>query len=119
MIDPDASVARLSSELSPAALTAAHNLPLHDAEWNRLQKELIEVLAALMLSPSRLGGRADPPFSLNSQLDSDISTMYASLKETEEERARELSVYRSMMEQIDQVRLALFCLNKLQLSYTC
>jgi hypothetical protein len=45
--------------------------------------------------------------------------MYASLKETEEERAREFSVYRSMMEQIDQVRLALFCLNKLQLSYTC
>jgi hypothetical protein len=38
------------------------------------------------------------------QLDSDISTLYASLKQTEDERAKELSVYRLMMEQIDQVR---------------
>ncbi|CED84103.1 hypothetical protein [Phaffia rhodozyma] len=65
----------ITTDLTPAALTATHNLPLYDAEYARLQAELVD-------------------------LDSDISVLYDDLRKTEDQRKGEEEAYKAQLDEL-------------------
>lgn len=94
--------------MTPAAITAAFNLPVHDAEYERLQAELEEVRRTLLDHPSVLSPLSSfsrSPSAVRAQLDAEIGALAGAVQATETRREAEEASLRRKVESLAEVRV--------------